>query len=96
MYGIRQDTSEYMRGIDELFDCATEYMSQRDDQIILCPGRDCQNLQRFQNIGEIRVHLIMRGFKERYTRWIWHGENLKQLNVGTSRVISNAESEGKN
>jgi hypothetical protein len=33
----------------------------------------------------------MRGFKERYTRWIWHGENFEQLNVGTSRVISNGE-----
>jgi hypothetical protein len=40
--------------------------------------------------------LIIRRFKERYTQWIWHGENLEQLNVGTNRVISNAESEGKN
>jgi hypothetical protein len=40
--------------------------------------------------------LIIRRFKERYTQWIWHGENLEQLNVGTNRVISNAESEGEN
>jgi hypothetical protein len=40
--------------------------------------------------------LIIREFKERYTRWIWHRENLEQVNVETSRVISNVELEGEN
>jgi hypothetical protein len=41
--------------------------------------------------------LIIRGFKERYTQWIRHGENPKRLmNIGTSRVVSNFESEGEN
>jgi hypothetical protein len=40
--------------------------------------------------------LIICGFKERYSQWIWHGENIKKINVETSRIISNAESEGEN
>jgi hypothetical protein len=35
MYGMRQDTIKYLRGVEKFIDCATEDMSQRDDQIIL-------------------------------------------------------------
>jgi Transposase-associated domain len=96
MYGIKWDTSEYIRCVEEFLDCATEDMNRRGDHTIPCPYRDCQNLRRFQNVGEIRVHLIVRGFKERYIRLIWHGENLEQLNIRTNIVISNAESDGEN
>jgi Transposase-associated domain len=73
-------------------DYAIEYMSQKCDQIIFCPCRDCQNLRRFRNIEEVRVHLIRRGFKERYTKLIWHGDNSEEyINVGTSRDVLNSE-----
>jgi Transposase-associated domain len=68
MYGMKWDTSEYIRCVKKFLDCVTKDMNRRGDQTILCPYRDCQYLRRFQNVSEIRVHLIMRGFKERYTR----------------------------
>jgi Transposase-associated domain len=43
MYGIRWDTIEYLRGVEEIIDCATKDMSQRGDQIFFCPYWDCQN-----------------------------------------------------
>jgi Transposase-associated domain len=44
MYEIMRDTIEYLKGVEEFMDCATENMSQRGDQIIFCPRQNCQNL----------------------------------------------------
>jgi Transposase-associated domain len=94
MYGIWQDTIEYLRGVEEFMDYAIEDMG---NQTILYPCRDFQNLRRFQNIKEVRVHLIRRGFKERYTQWLWHGENFEaSINVGRSEAVLNSESDGEN
>jgi len=84
MYGIKRDTVEYLRGIDEFVKCAMEDMRLRGVRTLLCPCRDCQNLRRLQNIEEVRDHLICRGFKERYTHWKWHGES---DNVETSTTV---------
>jgi hypothetical protein len=35
MYGIRRDTIEYLRGVEEFMDYAIEDMSQKGDQTIL-------------------------------------------------------------
>jgi Transposase-associated domain len=70
MYEIRRDTLEYVRGVDEFINCVTENMRQSMTQIILCSCRNCQNVRRFQDVEKIRNHLIRRGFKERYTRWV--------------------------
>jgi hypothetical protein len=49
-------------------------------------------LRRFRNVKEVRVHLIRRGFKERYTKLIWYGDNTEEyINVGISRDILNSE-----
>jgi Transposase-associated domain len=94
MYGIWRDTIEYLRGVEEFMDYAIEDMG---NQIIFYPCRDFQNLRRFQNIKEVRVHLIRRGFKERYTQWLWHGENFEaSINVGRSEAVLNSESDGEN
>jgi Transposase-associated domain len=44
MYEIRHDTIKCLRGAEKFIDHATQDMSQRGDQIILCPCWDCQNL----------------------------------------------------
>jgi hypothetical protein len=92
MYGIKRDTIEYLRGIDEFVKCAMEDMRLRGVRTLLCPCRECQNLRRVRNIEEVRDHLICRGFKERYTHWKWHGES---DNVGTSTTISDVPDLGE-
>jgi Transposase-associated domain len=95
MYAIRRDIHEYVRGVDEFINCATENMRQSIAWIILCPCRDYQNIHRFQDNEEIRNHLIRRGFKERYTQWAWHGEcnDEESTNVTTSMEYLNEETE---
>jgi Transposase-associated domain len=105
MFGVRRDTFQYLRSVEEFLNHAIENMRQRGDQIVLYPCRDCHNVRRFQNVEEIKNHLIRRGFKERYTRWVCHGESYdeKSINVGTSvgfvadlEDISHDESSGEN
>jgi Transposase-associated domain len=47
MYEIIQDTLEYVRGVHEFINYATENMRQTRARIILCSCRDCQNVRRF-------------------------------------------------
>ncbi|XP_019184592.1 PREDICTED: uncharacterized protein LOC109179541 [Ipomoea nil] len=51
-------------------------MSKKGEDFIVCPCCDCQNFKRYRSSDEVKSHLIRRGFKEGYTRWIWHGESL--------------------
>jgi Transposase-associated domain len=98
MYKIKRNTIKYLRGIDEFLECATEDMRNRGAQTLVCPCEDCQNLRRFGNIKQVRDHLIRRGFMDRYTRWVRHGENIETVdNTENSRNIENIvrdESEG--
>jgi Transposase-associated domain len=64
MYEIIQDTLEYVRGVHEFINYATENMRQTRARIILCSCRDCQNVRIFQDVEEIKKYLIRRGFKE--------------------------------
>lgn len=88
MYG-RRDTSAYLLGVEEFINCAKEHMRRRGDETILCPCSDCENLRRFRDVREVRGHLIRRGFKERYTRWVWHGECFEESANAESSKASN-------
>ena len=88
MYG-RRDTSAYLLGVEEFIDCAKEHMRRRGDETILCPCSDCENLRRFRDVREVRGHLIRRGFKERYTRWVWHGECFEESANAEASKASN-------
>jgi Transposase-associated domain len=98
MYKIKWNTIEYLRGIDEFLECASEDMRNMGAQTLVCPCEDCQNLRRFRNIKQVRDHLIHRGFIDRYTRWVRHGENIENIdNIENIRNIENIvrdESEG--
>jgi Transposase-associated domain len=90
MYRIKKNIIEYLRGIDEFLECASEDMRNRGARTLICPYQDCQNLRRFENIKQVRDHLIRRGFMVRYTQWIRHGENIKIVdNIANIRNIKN-------
>ena len=88
MYG-RRDTSAYLVGIQQFINCAKEHMRRTDDPSLLCPCRDCENTRRFRDVEEVRYHLIRRGFKQRYTRWVWHGECFEESANAESSKASN-------
>jgi Transposase-associated domain len=65
-------------------------MRYRSARTLVCPCEDCQNLQRFRNIKQVRDHLIRRGFMDRYTRWVRYGENIETVdNTENSTNIEN-------
>jgi Transposase-associated domain len=73
-------------------------MRNRGARTLVRPCEDCQNLRRFENIKQVRDHLIRRGFMDRYTRWVQHGENIETVdnieNIRNIRNIVRDESEG--
>jgi Transposase-associated domain len=92
MYKIKRNIIKYLRGIDEFLECASEDMRNRGAQTLIFPYEDCQNLRRFENIKQVRYHLIHCGFIDRYTRWVRHGENIEI--VDNIENIVRDESEG--
>lgn len=84
MYEASRLSDEYMAGVDEFMKVAEEYMAGDGNGVMLCPCRDCNNLKKFSNPIQVRNHLIRRGFKHHYKRWIWHGESNLQPDKGTS------------
>ncbi|XP_031120919.1 uncharacterized protein LOC116024158 [Ipomoea triloba] len=70
-------TSEYVQGVQGFIQYAEENRSKKAEDFIVCPCCDCKNLRRYRNSDEVKAHLIRRGFKEGYNRWIWHGESLR-------------------
>nr|GMD54307.1 uncharacterized protein LOC109152007 [Ipomoea batatas] len=69
-------TFKYVQGVQEFIQYAEENRSKKAEDYIVCPCCDCKNLRRYRNSDEVKAHLIRRGFKEGYNRWIWHGESL--------------------
>ncbi|XP_019181675.1 PREDICTED: uncharacterized protein LOC109176735 [Ipomoea nil] len=72
----KQTTFKYMQGIQEFIQYAEENRSKKAEDFIVCPCCDCKNFRRYPSSDEVKIHLIRRGFKEGYDRWIWHGESL--------------------
>ena len=75
MYKARRTSNEYLKGVSEFMKVAEENMISRGQEQMLCPCLDCGN-NKNQPIDEVRSHLILRGFKENYTNWYWHGEDI--------------------
>ncbi|XP_056688175.1 uncharacterized protein [Spinacia oleracea] len=87
MYGSRT-TNQYILGVEEFIACAVAYQLKNGDESILCPCSNCDCSRRFRNVDQIREHLVRRGFRLNYTRWIWHGESVNHgecnINYGHS------------
>nr|GMD36996.1 uncharacterized protein LOC109154146 [Ipomoea batatas] len=72
----KRTTFKYMQGVQDFIQYAEENRSKKVEDFIVCPCCDCKNLKRYRNSDIVKSHLIRRGFKEGYDRWIWHGESL--------------------
>ena len=86
MYGAR-NTIEYLDGVKSFIKFAEQHMKTKGDDTIPCPCKDCLNLKRFRTIETVKNHLIRRGFKERYTRWIRHGESYGETSTAANTEI---------
>ncbi|XP_019156961.1 PREDICTED: uncharacterized protein LOC109153561 [Ipomoea nil] len=72
----KRTTLKYMQGVQEFIQYAEKNKSKKTEEFIVCPCCDCKNLRGFRSSEQVKSHLIRRGFKKGYSRWVWHGENL--------------------
>ena len=63
----------YISVVDSFLDLAFQRASQ--GQEILCPCKKCLN-RNWYHRATVRDHLIVYGFIEGYTEWVFHGEGL--------------------
>jgi hypothetical protein len=78
MYGSLRYKAGFREEVDKFIEAAEKHAATliENNDIILCPYRDCKNLIAFSDVSTIRPHLIMRGFVPDYTVWIHHGETM--------------------
>ena len=58
-------SATFIQGVDEFINRS---------KLVLCPCCDCNNSRGYRDVDQIKDHLICRGLKSNYTRWIWHEE----------------------
>ncbi|XP_019191189.1 PREDICTED: uncharacterized protein LOC109185689 [Ipomoea nil] len=96
------NTLEYVHGVQEFVKIVEEYASKIGENYIMCPCYDCRNLKKFRSSEQIKEHLIRRGFKLGYDRWIWHGEivltsnstNQRECRINVEKDQSNEDNVG--
>jgi hypothetical protein len=66
-------TTPYLKGVEDFMDVVRQNF--RENQDILCPCRDCLNLQHHSQ-SVVEEHIQCAGMSNTYTRWIFHGESL--------------------
>ncbi|XP_019255009.1 PREDICTED: uncharacterized protein LOC109233579 [Nicotiana attenuata] len=77
MYLLRW-TDEYIRGVNDFLDKVFERASQGNE--ILCPCKKCINhYWHYRNMVE--DHLVVNGFVDGYTKWVFHGEGFSSRNA---------------
>ncbi|XP_019267386.1 PREDICTED: uncharacterized protein LOC109244707 [Nicotiana attenuata] len=71
-------TDEYIRGVNDFLDKAFERAAQGNE--ILCPCKKCMNRYwYYRNVVE--DHLVVHGFVDGYTKWVFHGEGFSSRNT---------------
>ncbi|KAK1348917.1 hypothetical protein POM88_054909 [Heracleum sosnowskyi] len=93
MYEISRATEEYVDFVNNFITCAIKDLEKKYGEhgkkdIILCPCHDCNNLKKYRSVETVQDHLIRRGFKQNYTRWIWHGEGLHSDGTSDRKYVS--------
>ena len=83
MYEASRLLNEYMVGVDEFMKVVEEYMAGDGNGLMPCPCHDCNNMKKYSNPVQVKNHLIRRGFKHQYKRWIWHGESTLEYDKST-------------
>lgn len=66
--------TEFVNGVQEFIEFATQHQVHKDSNQIRCPCQKCNN-RRFLDVETVREHLYRRGFCHSYFEWICHGEN---------------------
>ena len=67
MYVENRVSEEYIDGVSAFRRAAEQDMLKKGAEYMNCPCIDCDNLKMFKNSGQIKAHLIRRGFKKGYT-----------------------------
>ncbi|XP_019255093.1 PREDICTED: uncharacterized protein LOC109233677 [Nicotiana attenuata] len=71
-------TDEYIRGVNDFLDKAFERAAQGNK--ILCPCKKYMNRYwYYRNVVE--DHLVVHGFVDGYTKWVFHGEGFSSRNT---------------
>ncbi|XP_019261871.1 PREDICTED: uncharacterized protein LOC109239741 [Nicotiana attenuata] len=71
-------TDEYIRRVNDFLDKAFERAAQGNE--ILCPCKKCMNRYwYYRNVVE--DHLVVHGFVDGYTKWVFHGEGFSSRNT---------------
>ncbi|XP_049387467.1 uncharacterized protein LOC125851762 [Solanum stenotomum] len=75
--GLRRSTNEYISGVNNFLDTTFERASKGDE--ILCPFKKCANC-KWNHRNVVEDHLVVYGFVQGYTKWIFHGESFSSRN----------------
>jgi hypothetical protein len=78
MYGSLRFKAGFREEMDKFIEAAKKHattLTENKDTSI-CPCKDCKNHMAWTDVTIIRSYLIMRGFVEDYTVWIYHGETV--------------------
>ena len=78
MYGSLRFKAGFREEVDKFIKAAEKHATTLTDNkdTIICPCKDCKNRMAWTDVTIIRSYLIMRGFVEDYTVWIYHGETV--------------------
>ncbi|BAH94760.1 Os10g0157933 [Oryza sativa Japonica Group] len=71
---LKRHSTEYRKGVINFMNAAEEDQIRRNNDYMCCPCADCKNENMFDSREDVQGHLIQRGFMERYTCWVKHGE----------------------
>jgi hypothetical protein len=92
MYQKERTNQAYMNGVQNFINVAEANRVKVGAKGIFCPCLICKNFKRFENVCDVRFHLLKNGFMPRYFCWSKHGESLD--NHGMS--LSNLDNENNN
>ncbi|CAI0540299.1 unnamed protein product [Linum tenue] len=64
--------TQYIAGMEKFAKYATDHVKD-DDGLIRCPCVECGNVRRM-TVNHVEGHLLYKGMRTDYTKWIYHGE----------------------
>jgi hypothetical protein len=91
MYKEPRCWDEFLCGVKGFLADTEADMRNRGVSTMYCPCFDCNNQKKFAQCENIFTHLIMRGFKKKYTCWNKHGE--EGLNEGEAGCLNEGETD---
>ncbi|XP_074282878.1 uncharacterized protein LOC141607428 [Silene latifolia] len=86
---LPNDHDRYIDGCLKFLELAKENLMEGKTK---CPCKSCK-LRCWLTLKEVEEHILFKGFYQRYTNWIWHGngdvlDHMHEFEVGSSSVGS--------